>query len=800
MQQYWDIKIKYPGMILFFRLGDFYEMFEEDAIKAAPILDVVLTQRSGKSMCGVPYHSVNSYIRKLIIKGFKVAICEQLEESGSSRGIVKRGVTNVITPGTILDDVLLESKKNNFLGAIILNEISSSVVYAMADISTGEFFTSETTLKYIDTEISKYSPGEIIISSSNMKNQSVANFISTFKIPVSNVNDSFFELGNAEKTIEEFFDVNAVKNFEFDKKEMICVCGALLSYIKEMQPQSPGIFFTIKYIKNSDFMCLDSVAIKNLELLNSISSGKSENSLLSIIDSTKTSMGARTLRGWLIKPLLDVSKIINRQNIVKLFIKHSDVRKDIIEKFRTISDIERIVARISSGTASPKDLMALKYSLEVINVISKIIKSAKDFEFDIPENRHVIDKISSNLVDEPPTSLKDGNVIRNGVNAELDELRKILFDVKKYISNLEAKERVTTGISNLKIGYTSVFGYYIEISKSNVALTPKNYIRKQTVVTGERYVTEELKTLEEKILSAQEKTLRLESDIFNILKREITLFIADILKTSRIIAEIDIFCVFAKDALEYNYICPIISNSKELYIKDGRHPVIERILKPGEFTTNDISLDEKSRIMILTGPNMSGKSTYLRQTALIVIMSQIGSFVPAQEARIGIIDKIFTRIGAGDNLTGGASTFMVEMSETANILNQYTDRSLIILDEVGRGTSTYDGMSIAWAIIEFLADTKRKVNFGSKILFATHYFELTDISNTFNGVVNCSVEVKEWKGDVIFLHKIVKGNANKSYGIHVAKIAGLPRQVIERAYEILNKLEINSINTNKRIK
>jgi DNA mismatch repair protein MutS len=800
MKQYRDIKINYPGVILFFRLGDFYEMFGEDAIKAAPILDVVLTQRTGKPMCGVPYHSVNSYIRKLINKGFKVAICEQLEEPGSSKGIVKRGVTNVITPGTILEDVLLESKENNFLVAIILDEISLSVAFAMADISTGEFFTSETTLKSIDTEISKYNPGEIIISSSNMKNQSVANSISTFKIPVSEVNDSFFNIENAKGIIEELFGANAVKNFGFDKKEMICACGALLSYIKEMQPQSLGIFSTIKYIKNSDFMCLDSVAIKNLEILNSISSGKSENSLLSIIDSTKTPMGARTLRGWLIKPLLDVSKIVNRQNIVKFFMKHSDMRKDIVEKLKTISDIERIIARISSGTANPKDLVALRYSLEIINVISKIIKSVDGLEFNIPENKQAINKISFYLVNDPPTSLKDGNIIKNGVSIELDELRKISSDVKKYISNLEAKERSVTGINNLKIGYTSVFGYYIEISKSNVALTPKNYIRKQTVATGERYVTEELKALEEKILSAQEKTLRLESDIFNTLKREIALFTVDVLRTSHIIAEIDIFCVFAKDALEYNYVCPAISNSKELYIKDGRHPVIERILKQGEFTANDISFDEKSRIMILTGPNMSGKSTYLRQTALIVIMSQIGSFVPAQEVRMGLVDKIFTRIGAGDNLAGGESTFMVEMIETANILNQYTDRSLIILDEVGRGTSTYDGMAIAWSIIEFLADAKRKANLGSKILFATHYFELTDISNTLEGVVNCSVEVKEWNGDVIFLHKIAKGNADKSYGIHVAKIAGLPRQVIERAYGILNKLEINSINANDRVK
>jgi DNA mismatch repair protein MutS len=439
----------------------------------------------------------------------------------------------------------------------------------------------------------------------------------------------------------------------------------------------------------------------------------------------------------------------------------------------------------------------LKYSIETVNDISKIIKSIDGLNISIPENIQVIDKISSHLFDEPPVSLKDGNVIRNGVSTELDELRKISTDAKAYISNLETKERASAGINNLKIGYTSVFGYYIEISKSNVSLAPKHYTRKQTVATGERYVTEELKALEEKILSAQEKTLRLESDIFNTLRQEISLFAADILKTSQIVSEIDIFCGFAADALEYNYVCPVVSNGKELHIKDGRHPVVERILKNGEFTANDISFDEDSKIMILTGPNMAGKSTYLRQTALIVIMAQIGSFVPASSAEIGLVDRIFTRIGAGDNLAGGESTFMVEMAETANILNQYTENSLIILDEVGRGTSTYDGMSIAWAIIEFFADTKRKANAGAKILFATHYFELTGLSKTLKGVVNFSVDVKEWNGDVIFLHKIIEGSADKSYGIHVAKIAGIPHQVIERAYKILNKLETNPIDASK---
>jgi DNA mismatch repair protein MutS len=792
MMQYYDIKSKYPDMILLFRLGDFYEMFGEDATQAAPVLEVVLTHRQGMPMCGVPYHSVNSYIRKLIIKGFKVAICEQLEDPGSSKGIVKRGVTKVITPGTVLEDTLLESKENNFIMAVVFDEYTMAAAFAAADISTGDFFTSETSLKLLDTEISKYSPGELIISASNLKINTVRNFIAGVKIHTSDINDCFFDFDSSKKIVADHFGQEAFRQPGLNQKEIIRACGALLSYIKELQPQSVGIFSDIQYINSSDFMYLDAIAIKNLELLNSLATGKFGNSLLSVIDSTKTPMGARTIRRWLTKPLLDVSEIENRQNAVKFFIEESVVRKDIVEKFKCVSDIERIIARVSSGTANPKDLSALKDSLKVINDISKILSATKRSIFNIPNNTQIIEKICSYIVDEPPVSLKDGNIIKSGVNSELDELRSVSINTKGFISNLESKERQSTGISNLKIGYTSVFGYFIELSKSNIHLAPSYYIRKQTVASGERYITQELKALEEKILSSQEKILRLESDIFSSLRQELSLYTADILKTSQIVSEIDIFCGFASNALEYNYICPKISNTKNLFIKDGRHPVVERILKNGEFIANDIFFDEKSRIMILTGPNMSGKSTYLRQTALIVIMAQLGSFVCASEAAIGIIDKIFTRIGAGDNLAGGESTFMVEMAETANILRQYTQRSLIILDEVGRGTSTYDGMSIAWSIIEFFADVQRKANDGAKVLFATHYFELTVLSGTLRGVVNFSVDVKEWNGDVIFLHKIIEGSVDKSYGIHVAKIAGLPNQVIERAYRILNRLESNS--------
>ncbi|MCL1972120.1 MAG: DNA mismatch repair protein MutS [Endomicrobia bacterium] len=798
MQQYWEIKAKYSGMILFFRLGDFYEMFGDDSVKAAPAMDVVLTQRAGTPMCGVPYHSVNTYIRKLISKGFKVALCEQLEESGVGKGIVKRGVTRIITPGTVLEDTLLESKENNYLMSVYFDENTLSGAFAAADISTGEFFTSECTPKSLEAEISKYNPGEIVISSKNLLNPHIAAHIEKLKVPVSDVDENFFDFSAGAERIQKFLGKNAVKAFGLNKKEIVSVCGAVLNYINETQPQASGIFSAINYIRNTDYMYLDGVAIRNLELLYSMSTGKTENSLLSVMDSTKTPMGARAIRQWLIKPLVDIAKIEERQKNVNFFIEEGIIRKDIREKLRCVSDIERITARISSASANPRDISSLKESLSVINEIAAVLKDNESLNSLKPNNEEIIKKISVTIADEPPISLKDGNVIKNGVSGELDELRKLSTDAKTYISNLEASERKASGINNLKIGYTSVFGYYIEISKANIPLAPKHYIRKQTLTNCERYITEELKTLEAKILSAQEKTLRLESELFNILRQELSDFTVDIFKVSQTVAEIDIFCGFAQNALDYNYVCPKINSGLDLHILEGRHPVVERILKSGEFVANDADFKcDSSRIMILTGPNMSGKSTYLRQNALIAVMAQTGSFVPAAAAEIGVIDRIFTRIGAGDNLAGGESTFMVEMTETANILNQYTDRSLIILDEVGRGTSTYDGMSIAWAIIEYFADENRAANAGAKVLFATHYFELTELSEKLKGTVNFSVDVKEWNGDVVFLHKIKEGSADRSYGIHVAKIAGIPHKVIERANAVLRELEKNQVEPAK---
>ncbi|MDR1928537.1 MAG: DNA mismatch repair protein MutS [Endomicrobium sp.] len=794
MKQYYEIKSQYPNMILFFRLGDFYEIFDDDAIKTAPILGIVLTQRSGVYMCGVPYHAVNSYIKKLIEKGLKIAVCEQLKNIKSTKSIIKREVTKVITPGTVLDYNLLDPNKNNFLMSINVNKNTMLIACAVADISTGDFFTFETTLEFIKTEIFKYNPGEIIMST-NKKNKHILKFISNLKIPISNIDKSFFDIRAAKQIIKDVFNNDFLQN-ESKNIDIIRVCGALLYYVKKMQPQSIGIFSSIKHIITADCMYLDDITIKNLELFNQRLNGNAKNSLFTIMNSSKTSMGIRTLRQWLLRPLFNVSKIIDRQKIVNFFIKNHLIRNNVCEQFKTFPDIERIIAKICSGIANPNDLLLLKNSLKSINNIFKTLKFVEnDIRFNLPKTRNidVINKISYYLSDGAfNRSLKDGNIIKNGINTELDNLRIILIDAKTHISNLEIKEKTSTGINNLKIGYTSVFGYYIEVSKSNISFVPKHYIRKQTIANGERYITDELKILEEKILFTKEKILNIENDLFNTLNNEISFFTGDILRTSRIVAELDILLGFAMNALEYNYVCPNISNTKNIDIKNGRHPVIEKILKDGEFTSNDIVFNKSSRIILLTGPNMSGKSTYLRQTALIIIMAQMGSFVPAYSANIGLVDRIFTRIGAGDNIAYGESTFMVEMLETANILNQYSDRSLIILDEVGRGTSTFDGMSIAWAIIEFFSNSKKKINDNIKVFFTTHYFELTNLSKICKGVVNYKVNVKEWKGKIIFLHKIVKGKSDKSYGIHVAKIAGIPNEVIERSYKILDKFKNNT--------
>ena len=794
MQQYLNIKSQYPDVILFFRLGDFYEMFGDDAVKAHSILEVILTKRQNTPMCGVPYHSVNNYIRKLVKAGFKIAICEQLEDPEAVKGIVKRGVVRVITPGTVLEDNLLDSKQNNFLMSIILDDKLKNIAIALCDISTGDFFTYRTLFSNLENEITKYKPNEIIVSQKDFTNERLQNILQKFDILSSPIKDIYVDSSYCNDFIKKTLNIQTLSHFNIaDKKDIISAVGSIFVYIKENQPQTISILQNIKFIESNDFMVLDYVAIKNLEILKALSTLKQEGSLLNAIDSTVTPMGARLLRSWLVKPLLNIQEITYRQNKTKLFIENSSLKDEVRDDLKSVHDLDRIVSRIVSGGANPKEILSLKDSLIIINNILKKLETVSYFNnnIDISVAIEIINKIEKYIEPEAPILLKDGSVIKTGISQELDEYRLLSKDAKKYISDLETKEKQNTGISTLKIGYTSVFGYYIDVTKSNIHLVPANYIRKQTLTNSERYITQELKTLEEKIISAQDKIIKLEREIYISLRQEIATYASYILNLASTVAELDIFLSFADNAIKYNYCCPLISNSKNLILKDARHPVVEQILKTGTFVANDITLnDTTDRVIIITGPNMSGKSTYLRQTALIVIMAQIGSFVPCSYAEIGIVDRIFTRIGAGDNLAGGESTFMVEMSETANILNQYTDRSLIILDEVGRGTSTYDGMSIAWAIIESFSDTNIKKNNGAKVLFATHYFELTSLANN-NGIINKSVDVKEWNENVIFLHKIVDGAADKSYGIHVAKIAGLPYTVTKRATEILRGLEKN---------
>ncbi|MDR2709335.1 MAG: DNA mismatch repair protein MutS [Elusimicrobiota bacterium] len=786
MKQYWQIKNKYPEMVLMFRLGDFYEMFAEDAVKIHSILDLTLTHRNDLPMCGIPYRNLDVYLKKLINKGLRVAICDQLEEAQNAKGIVRRGVTRVVTPGTIIEDDLLESKVNNFLMSMFFDR--DKVFYALADISTGDFFAGQTDFSQIMAEIEKYLPGEILISEADFSKIKLDFLTDNFKVALTKVPCESF---NAE-ILNEVFSQDKILSFNLDKNELFKACAALISYIKQTQEASLKIFEKIEKITQEDFMGLDISAIKNLELLKNSTGGKISNSLLGVLDNTQTPMGARTLKQWLVKPLLNKNKIENRQNAVEFFVSNSRLRNETADKLKGVCDIERIAARIISLRANPRDLINLKDSLLIANEICKSLQEGMRFNF--TDNLEVIDLIQKNISPQAPLNLKDGNVIKEGVDANLDELRKLTRDTKVILASIEQRERAATQIPNLKIGYNSVFGYYIELTKSYMGHAPKHYIRKQTLANAERYITQELKDLEDKILSAQEKLSRLESLLFSDLRQKLAKYAHSLLSASGVIAEIDVFCCFAKNAVDRNYCKPEINEGLELSIEGGRHPVVETILKDGSFCANDILFNDKERILILTGPNMGGKSTYLRQTALIVIMAQMGSWVPAKSASIGIVDKVFTRIGAGDNLAQGQSTFMLEMAEAANILRQYTKKSLIILDEIGRGTSTYDGISIATSILEFFADTAKPQNKGAKIIFATHYFELTVLQERFPEIVNLNVAVKEWNGEVIFLHRIDRGAADRSYGIYVAKLAGLPYEVIERAYKILAELVEQNAN------
>jgi DNA mismatch repair protein MutS len=821
MKQYQQIKQQYKDCILMFRLGDFYEMFGEDAIKSSPILGVVLTKRQGVPMCGVPYHSVNNYISKLLNNGFKVAICEQVEDPKLAKGVVKREVVRVITPGTIIEENLLDAKKNNFLSSINFGSVKNKILIALAnvDISTGDFlvtqFEDENFSKLID-ELIRISPSEIVAKES--QKEEIIKIVKQYKeIHIEFLEDWYFDVLTAEEKIKEYYKIYSLETFGLDITKhslILSSIGGLLEYLNRTQKKLFPKLKGIKFYNLDDYLFMDSSCIRNLELIENLYDRTQKNTLLDVIDKTQTPQGARLLRNWLLKPLKDVKEINNRLLIVEIFFNDDTNRQKLREKLRSISDIERITNRITSKNVTPKDLLALKESLKLIPEIKTILQQIINSQFvlkseefykiiDIPELEEVSKLIEDSIEPDAPTDIKKGGVIKKGFNKELDEIRELYSSSKEWLLNYQEEQRKKTQIQSLKVGYTSVFGYYIEVTKSNLHLIPKEYIRKQTLKNAERFTTPELQEFENKILSAEERISSLEEYIFTSVVEQIAQFAEQLYEVSYKIALIDVFSNLAEVAKRNNYTKPIVDDSYVIELKSCRHPVVEQILPYGKFIPNDVYLDgDEVKLIILTGPNMAGKSTYIRQVALCAILAQIGSFVPAEYSRIGVVDKIFARIGAADYLAKGLSTFMVEMQETANILHNATDRSLIILDEVGRGTSTYDGISIAWAVIEYLVNKQNWPNktHCPKTLFATHYFELTELEQRYTGIKNFNVAVKEYKDEIVFLYKVLPGPSDKSYGIHVAKLAGIPQGVINRASVLLKYLLNAAANIDKATK
>lgn len=791
LRQYKEIKSQYQDCILFFRLGDFYEMFFEDAKIASKILGIVLTSRGnydGKKvpMCGVPYHSANSYIGKLINSGYKVAICEQVEDPKKSRGIVKREVIRVITPGSVIDETEVNEKSNIYIAAISSEKRRKGFGLSFLDLSTGEFkFTEVSSIEELLSELTRIEPAELLIKKDDPLAEEAV--FDDFR---KELIDKDIDWETSESLLKKQFRVYSLEGFGCHEMPLGTIAaGIIVFYMKETQKGFPEHINEIKAYRLSEFMFLDQATCKHLELLKNFKENTTEGSLFWILDKTLTPMGSRTLKKWIIYPLINVEKIRERLNAVSELKERNILRERLRECLRRIYDIERLNGKISLKRANPKDLITLKESLKQIPLIKKNLeKTSTAFLIYLAEELDplldIAEAIDKAIKDDPPIALKDGGVIKEGYNKELDELIKISRDGKGWIAEFAAKEQKRTGINNLKVGFNKVFGYYIEVSKSNLKLVPKDYIRKQTLVNAERFITPQLKEMEEKVLKAEEMRIELEASLFNQLIEKIAEQSGRIKKAAEIIGIIDTLCALAQVAEENGYVFPEVNESDEIEIINGRHPVVEKTIKDEPFVPNDIKVNlQDQQVLIITGPNMAGKSTILRQTALIVLMAQMGSFVPASRAKIGLVDRIFTRIGASDDISKGQSTFMVEMNETANILRNATHKSLAILDEIGRGTSTYDGMSIAWAVAEYLHDK------GVRTLFATHYHELTELTLIKPKIRNFNVAVKESDGKIVFIRKLIPGGANKSYGIHVAKIAGLPEEVINRAEEILTNIE-----------
>ena len=780
MQQYMEIKNKHKDCIVFFRMGDFYETFYDDAKITSKVLDITLTKRGIKNsdnttpLAGIPYHSLDFYLPKMLKSGLKVAIVEQLEDPSKAKGIVRRGVTRIITPGTVIEENML-TKENNYIASVYVGE---KIGLSFIDMSTGEFIVTQTTKKDLKDEIKKRSTTEVLIPMSLEDSKIYLELKKDFYTTLRSDVEFYFD--NAKSKLLKTFGVSSLDGYGLkDRDEIVCSAGGLMSYIEETQKKSLNHINHIRVYSTKDFMTIDTNTISNLELFGN------ENSLYNVIDTTQTSMGSRLLKQFLVSPLIEKKKIDLRLLSVEELVNKPFILEDLRELLKNISDLERLISRVNYGNANPRDLLLLQGSLELIPDIIKILNETEAGLLDnlskLKIMSYVTGLIDESIVDEPPVITGEGNFIKDGYNEELDKYRNISKNAKKLLREIEQKERENTNIKSLKIRYNKIFGYYIDVTKSNLHLAPDYFIKKQTLVNSERFITPELKELEDQILNAEEKIIKIELNLYEEIIEKIKKYTVDIQDIAYKLSYLDVLCCFAKTSIMNNYVKPQINENYNIRLKESRHPIVEKIT---DFVPNDINISNENKVMIITGPNMAGKSVFMKQVALNIILAQIGCFVPCNEAEISIVDKIFSRTGASDDLSSGQSTFMVEMVESAFILNNATEKSFVILDEIGRGTSTYDGLSIAWSVVEYLAK-----NIKCKTLFSTHYHVLNNLEKEIHGVKNYNIIVEETKDSIIFLRKIVEGGTDKSYGIHVAKLAGMPKEVIKRSKEIQFKLE-----------
>jgi DNA mismatch repair protein MutS len=791
MKQFHETKALYPDCLILFRMGDFYETFYDDAVKASQILEITLTKRGKEKdgspvpLAGIPYHALEQYLAKLVKANVKVAICEQLEDPAKAKGIVKRGVVRIITPGTLVEQTLLAEKQNNYIMALWHDDVTAGI--ACADISTSEFFCTEVPVSQILHELVRYSPAEVVVE--QFKQSLFLDYCKKKNVFISTLSQLYFSYLSAYSTLTQHFKTMSLDGFGIgQRRAAIIAAGALLKHLKETQKSNIDAIQHIVYVMNDQYMVVDETTLANLEVVKNLHDGTGQHTLLSSIDKTITPMGGRLLRRWILQPLQDTDAITNRLDAVEEFTHKIVIKQEVAEHLDKIYDIERIISRLNLGCGNARDLLALKNSLVWIPKIKNALLLAESTmlkELSSLETAHdIVELLEMAIAEDAPVSIREGNIFKQNFHDELDELRDICKNGRTYIKQLEQKEQEKTGIKNLKIGFNHVFGYFIEVTAKNISLVPGHYVRKQTTANSERYITEELKQMEEKILSAEEKINLLEYDLFQEIVKTVTQQTEKIQNLSHSIAIIDVLHSFAETARQQQYCKPVVHDEFSLVITEARHPVVELLTE--EYIPNDIAITQENRTMIITGPNMAGKSTVLRQIALIALLAHIGSFVPATTAEISVVDRIFCRVGARDDISRGQSTFMVEMHETASILNNATPHSLIILDEIGRGTSTYDGVSIAWSVAEHINN-----KIMAKTLFATHYHALTALEK-LPGVKNYNIAVKEDKEDIIFLRKLILGGTDKSYGIHVAKLAGMPKVVVERAKEIQQKLESES--------